>query len=214
MYGDLGEDFRLRERPASTSQVLHDFSQSLSAERVSIDEIVAALGDRGLGVLIAVFAVPNIFPSTILFGNVATGVPVVFLAFPLMLGRRRLVLPGFLARRTVGAGSIKAIAPKLAMVLARIERLLKPRLLEVTGPVAERYIGMLCLLLSIISTLPIPFGHNLPALGLTIIGLGLIEHDGAAILLGSALGLAGVILLGLILFGLAVHLHYLPFLFR
>jgi hypothetical protein len=210
MKPDAREDFRLRERPARTSQLLGDFIDSLNMDRVTLEDIIAALGDRGLGVLIALFAIPNIIPSTVPFGNVATGLPVVFLAVHLMAGWPRLVLPDFLAKRTLGAKSLKMFTPKLASVLARVEPLLKPRLLDITGPVAERYIGAICLLLSVTSSLPIPFGHNLPALGLTIIGLGLVEHDGYAILLGSAVGLLGLLLLGAVLFGLAAHLHHLP----
>lgn len=210
MHSDSREDFRRRERPARTSRVLEDFIASLDASRVSLEDMIAALGDRGLGVLIALFAVPNIFPSTVPFGNVITGVPVILLAVHLMLGWPRLVLPSFLAGRTVGTASLKLFAPRVIALLARIERLLKPRLLGVSGPTAERVIGVLCLLLSIISALPIPFGHMVPALALTIIGLGLIEHDGAAILLGAAVGIAGVLLLGLILFGLASGLAHVP----
>jgi len=48
-----------------------------------------------------------------------------------------------------------------------------------------------------------------PALALMVIGLGLIEHDGVAILLGAALGLAGVLVFGLVVFGLASGLSHL-----
>jgi hypothetical protein len=44
-----------------------------------------------------------------------------------------------------------------------------------------------------------------------VIGLGLIEHDGFAILLGAALGLAGAVVFILVLFGLVSgfnHLHH------
>jgi hypothetical protein len=41
-----------------------------------------------------------------------------------------------------------------------------------------------------------------------VIGLGLIEHDGAAILLGAALGLAGVLVFGLVVFGLVTGLEH------
>ncbi len=210
MFSDPREDFRARERPARTSRMLRDFVDTLSGERVSLQDIVGALGDRGLGVLIAIFAVPNIFPSTVPFGNVATGLPVVFLSFHLMLGWQKLVLPHSIARRTISAKVMKSVTPKLAAILARIETLLKPRLLAITGPLAERVIGALCLSLSLISALPIPFAHNLPALGLCMIGLGLIEHDGAAILLGAVIGMTGVVLLGLVLFGLAAGLGHLP----
>ena len=190
-------------RPEKTSQLLRDFAAHLKAERISLEDVVASLGDRGLGVLMAVFAVPNIFPSTVPFGNVITGIPVIILAVHLMLGWPRLVLPRWLARRSIGAGTLKSIAPRLASMLARIEPLLKPRLPAVSHAAAERVIGLICVILSILSALPIPFGHMVPALALMVIGLGLIEHDGAAILLGAALGLAGAILFGLVVFGLA-----------
>ena len=195
-------------RPKRTSQLLCAFAENLTAERVSLAEIDAGLGDRGLGVLMAVFAVPNIFPSTVPFGNVLTGVPVILLAVHLMLGWRQLVLPEFLARRSIGAQTLKSFAPRLASMLARVEPLLKPRLAAVSSPAAERVIGVIALVLSILSALPIPFGHMVPALALMVIGLGLIEHDGAAILLGAALGLAGAVLFGLVVFGLAHGLNH------
>ena len=107
-------------RAERTSQLLRDFVETLTADRVSLAEIDRGLGDRGLGVLMAIFAVPNIFPSTVPFGNVITGIPMILLAVHLMLGWRQLVLPGFLARRSIGAQTLKSFAPKLAAVLARV----------------------------------------------------------------------------------------------
>ena len=196
-------------RPERTSQLLRDFAETLVAERVSLAEIDRGLGDRGLGVLMAIFAVPNILPSTVPFGNVITGIPEIFLAAHLVLGWRQLVLPRTLARRSIAAETLKSLAPKLAAVLARVEPLLKPRLPVVSSPAAERVIGIIALLLSILSALPIPFGHMVPALALMVIGLGLIEHDGAAILLGAGLGLMGAVLFALVLFGLVHGLHHL-----
>ena len=64
-----------KAKPTRTSELLREFALSLTGERVSIGDIVTALGDRGLGVLIAIFALPNILPSTVPFGNVLTGIP-------------------------------------------------------------------------------------------------------------------------------------------
>ncbi|MBS0279588.1 MAG: exopolysaccharide biosynthesis protein [Proteobacteria bacterium] len=195
--------------PEKTSQLLRQFADQLGGERVSLEDVVASLGDRGLGVLMAIFAVPNIFPAPIPFGNVIFGIPVIILAVHLMLGWPRLVLPKSIARRSIGASVLKSITPRLAGMLARIEPLLKPRLPAVSTPAAERVIGLICVVLSILSALPIPFGHMVPALALMVIGLGLIEHDGVAILLGAALGIAGVLVFGLVVFGLASGLSHL-----
>ncbi len=59
--------------PIRTSELLRRFARDLPADRVTLGEIIAGLGDRGLGVLIAVFALPNILPSAVPFGNVPNG---------------------------------------------------------------------------------------------------------------------------------------------
>lgn len=217
MNQDAVTGLRVQERSTRTSDLLRDFADSLTAERVTISEIVAGLGDRGLGVLIAIFALPNILPSTVPFGNVATGIPPLIFAVQLMLGVEMLILPGFIARRTIGTKTLKMMAPKVAAVLSWFERLLTPRLPWVTVARAEHLIGAICIVLALVSTLPIPFGHNLPALGLVLIGLGLIERDGLAILIGAGIGLLGSLILGLVIFGLAhglsfiIHAHNVHF---
>ena len=99
--------------------------------------------------------------------------------------------------------------PRVAAVLSWFERLLKPRFPGVTGLNIERVVGVVCAVLALITMIPIPFAHNLPALALVLIGLGLIERDGLAILIGSAIGVVGTILYVLVLVGLASGLQFL-----
>ena len=200
---------RPKERPLRTSDLLCDFAASLETPQVSIRQIVDALGDRGLGVLIAVFALPNILPSVVPFGNVLFGLMVMIFGVHLMLGVRHLVLPEFVGRRAMSSKTFKAWAPRLAGALSWFERLLKPSLPAVTHAGPERIIGVVTVILALVCSLPIPLAHNIPALALTLIGLGLIERDGRAILSGTAIGVAGVLLLALVLFGLASSLGYL-----
>ena len=75
-----------KPEPARTSDLLREFASALTAERVTFGEVVAGLGDRGLGVLIAIFALPNILPSTVPFGNVAWGIPPLVFSVQLLLG--------------------------------------------------------------------------------------------------------------------------------
>jgi hypothetical protein len=196
-------------RPTRTSDLLREFAHSLNSDKVTLADVVSGLGDRGLGVLIAIFALPNILPSTVPGANVATGIPPLIFTIQLMLGLDHLILPGFMARWKIGTRWLKAFAPRVASVLSWFERLLTPRLEWVTVPRAERFVGAIAIVLALVSTLPIPFGHNLPALGLVLIGLGLIERDGLAILIGGAIGMIGSILLGLVVFGVAHGLSFI-----
>lgn len=195
--------------PTRTSTLLRDFSDAVARDRVSVGEIVAALGDRGLGVLIAIFAIPNMLPAMVPFGNVVIGAFPLIFAVHLACGVDRLMLPDAIARRSISSNGLKTLLPRVADVLSWFERLLKPRFPAVTGPYFERIVGALCVVLALITMVPIPFAHNLPALALVLIGLGLIERDGLAMLIGAAIGVAGTLIYGLVLFGVASGLQFL-----
>src|SRR5258708_35517150 len=124
--------------PTRTSELLRAFARSLTSDRVTLAAIVAGLGDRGLGVLIAVFALPNILPSAVPFGNVPTGIPPLVFAIQLALGVGPLIFPGFPAPRTGGTPWVRALAPPVASVLSWFHRPLTPRMEWVTDPRAER----------------------------------------------------------------------------
>jgi hypothetical protein len=100
---------------------------------------------------------------------------------------------------------------RLVPFLERIERTIRPRLLPLTGPQAERVIGIVGFSLAIIIFLPIPFGNMLPGLALAILGLGLLERDGLAVLLGLLAAVTGVLVVAGVLYGLAKALYVLIF---
>jgi hypothetical protein len=199
--------------PVRTSELLREFSNSITSDRVTVGEIVAALGGRGLGVLLAIFSLPNVLPSAVPFGNIATGIPPLIFTLQLVLGFDRLILPHFVARQTIATTTLQALIPRVAAVLAWFERLLRPRLCMFTTPHAERLFGILGVLLAIAGTLPIPFGHQIPSFGLVMMGLAMIEDDGLSMILGAIIGTLGLVFLGLLVFGLAhgvgflLHLH-------
>lgn len=195
--------------PTRTSTLLRDFAATVTTERITIGEIVGALGDRGLGVLIAIFAIPNMLPSAVPLGNTAVGIFPLIFAVHLAFGFDRLMLPAFVAKRSITTGTFKALVPRVADVLSWFERLLKPRLPGVTGLSIERVVGVVCIVLALITMIPIPFAHNVPALALVLIGLGLIERDGLAIIIGAAIGVIGTVIYGLVLVGLASGLSFL-----
>jgi hypothetical protein len=166
------------------------------AERISIEEIADEFGSRAFGALLFAFAVPNLLPlppgsSTLL------GLPLVFLAPQVALGMRHPWIPKFLARRTVDRTQLRNAFDKILPKLAKVEKLLKPRLGVLFGHVGDRIIGLVCLLLSLILILPIWGGNMLPAAAVACLALGLATRDGAIALVGyvlSAIGGAVIVL--------------------
>jgi hypothetical protein len=69
----------------------------------------------------------------------------------------------------------------------RTERLLRPRFMLLTGPVGERLMGVMCLVLALLLTVPILF--NLPLIvPIALMSLALLERDGVLAAIGLAVG--------------------------
>lgn len=187
----------MRDSAASPSRTLSDVLQWLAhepgRERVSVRDLIDALGDRALGALMFLFAVPNVLPvppgtSAVL------GVPLLFLAAQLMFGRRPW-LPQVVSRRSMAHADFALLVRRIAPWLRRGERLLRPRLSWLARPPMEYLLGAVCLLLAIVLTLPIPLGNVLPALAISLLSLAILERDGLWVLYGLGLSLvaAGVV---------------------
>lgn len=142
------------------------------------------MGDRALAALIFIFALPNVIPTPP--GTSAVlGVPLVLLSAQLLFGTRAW-LPRFIAQRSFAQSAFKAVVERSTPWLEKSERLMRPRLLLLTTGVFQRFVGAICLILAIIVMLPIPLGNMLPTLAICILALGVLEKDGAWIIMGAA----------------------------
>jgi hypothetical protein len=172
------------------SEVLERLASDEERERISVADILAAMGDRTFGALILIFALPNVVPTPP--GTSAlTGAPLIFLSAQLMLGLSPW-LPGIIARRSMARTDFAAITARVSPYLARGERLLKPRLPGLVRPPAEYMVGFVCLILSIVLALPIPLGNILPAVALSLFAFAVLERDGLCAAAGAAVSLAAL----------------------
>lgn len=175
-------------------------------ERISIGDLLAALGDRATAALMFIFAFPNVLPtppgtSTIL------GTPLIFLATQLMLGRAPW-LPAFVAKRSMSRADFSTLVKRIVPWLVRAENLLRPRLAGLARPPMEYLIGLLSLLLAVVLVLPIPLGNMLPALAISLLALGVLEHDGLWVLAGIAAAVAATSLVSGVVFAMGKAIAY------
>jgi hypothetical protein len=177
-------------RSERVSDILAFLAGSWPGERLALGDIVRALGDRGHGILLFVLALPGAIPGV----AAVAAVPLALVALQMAIGMPRPWLPRFLADRSVSRRDFAAMAGRALPHLARVERLLRPRLAVATGPVAERLIGLTCLVLALLLMVPILF--NVPlALPVAIMALAVIERDGLVALIGLV---CGIIIIGLV----------------
>ncbi len=181
--------------------VLRRLGHGPEHERATMGELVAKLDERGHALVLLLLAAPNLTPGPSIPGfSTIFGVPLCIVAVEMIAGRRALRLPRVLARISIPRRRIAALIVKLEPLLHRIERVLKPRAPAFDSPAAGRALGLACLVLAVLLSLPIPVFSLLPAAALVIVALGLLARDGLAVLCGLGLGAGACgILIGLVL---------------
>ncbi len=182
------------------SAVLRLLAADLDRTRISVGDLLAVLGDRALGALMFVFAVPNVLPAPP--GTSAIlGLPLLFLAVQVTFARRPW-LPALITRRSMSREDFHQLVRRIAPWLERAEKLLRPRFSFLALPPMEQCIGLICLLLALILALPIPLGNMLPALAISLMALGLVERDGVWIGIGLLMTALAVVVVSGVVFAL------------
>lgn len=175
------------------SAVLQDLGDA-QGEKLGVEELIGAFGDRAFGAVMLVFALVSALPlppgSTTI-----TGVPLVLMAAQLALGRETLWLPRKFREASVSrvnfANGVRRVLPALRFA----ERLTRPRLNVLVGQRGQQAVGVVCCLLAIILALPVPLGNIAPAISIALFSLGVMQRDGAAVIAGA---IAAVVSIGIL----------------
>jgi hypothetical protein len=182
-----------RQPDHSLSHMLTQAVARSPGDYISIGELIAGIQTQALALLLILFALPNVLPSppgtTAIFGA-----PLVLLTVQMALGRG-VWLPQIILGRALPRGAFLALLTKAGPSFARIERLLRPRLLVLTGAGALRIWGAVMVVLSVMIMLPIPLANTAPSIAIILIAMGLLERDGLFVLAGllAAVGAAVVV---------------------
>jgi len=182
------------EHPVPISELLGQIARDWPQERVTLGELIQSLGPRGYGMLIVLFALPNLLPIYIPGLSPIFGFPLMILCAQLAYGLPTPRLPGFLTRRSMKRSDLRMIIARALPWLQRVERWVRPRPSLVTSRLGERLIGAYGVLLAIIVIIPLPFTNGPPSLACLIMAMGMMEEDSWTILGGAVFGLAGIAL--------------------
>jgi hypothetical protein len=164
-------------------------------DRLTLQDLVRNFGDRAFGALMFLFAAPNLIPLLPPGTSAIFGLPLIVISVQLAIGRPWLWLPQWLARQSFRRSDLKAVLDRVLPALRRVERLLSPRLVFLFGPVGDRTIGIICLILAVILFLPIPFVNFVPALSIALFALAIVQRDGVLALVALVFSVATIALL-------------------
>ncbi|NTU76615.1 MAG: exopolysaccharide biosynthesis protein [Alphaproteobacteria bacterium] len=119
---------------------------------------------------IVIFMVPGL---SLLFG-----LPMVILAVQMVLGLKTPIFPAFIRQRMISR-AVLARGLELGLKgMAKVEPLIRPRLLWVSGSHMDRVHSVLALLLAVLVAFPIPILNLPPSFGVVVLALGLLQRDG------------------------------------
>jgi hypothetical protein len=163
----------------SAAETLRGLARAGEGERVTIDDILSALGNNGFGLLVLVLALPNAIPGPMIPGfSVPFAVGIILLGIQIVGGNRQPLLPGWLRRRAIGRERLRRFVERADPLLSRFERWFKPRAARFLGDADRpRALGLLLILFALVLALPIPLGNGPEAFAICVIGLGLFASD-------------------------------------
>lgn len=180
------------------AQRLRDAAAALCDERVSMRALQQAHGNEAQGTFLLLLAMPCLLPipgvGTVLGLGLAT------LAIAMWRGESSWWLPGRVAEVKLQTRWAQRVLHGLATVYTLAGRFARRRLTHFATGGRQRATALAVGVMAAIIVMPIPFGNALPAVALVFIGLGLVFHDGVAVLLGLLMScLALVATMGLLL---------------
>jgi hypothetical protein len=182
--------------PLPVSKLLGQILREQGSERLTFSDLAIRLRYRAWGGLLLIFATINVFPLPP-GATTLTAIPLLLLSAQLALGRATPWFPGHLDRRGLRKDEVKRLVARIGKWELKLERIFKPRLVQLTGRRAARVIGAVCFCLSLIVALPIPLLHHAPAATIALFGLALIYRDGALVIVAAV---AAVLSLALAVF--------------
>lgn len=180
----------------SLSQVLCDLQDSFSGQDViTIKDIVQTFQARGFGFFIFLFALPAALPLPAVGIGTILALPLLFLTAQHAFGRKTLWLPTWLESKDITNERLNAFVHTSLPWMKRLEYIIRPRLHSITEGFSARLFSIFAFIMAISVLFPLPLTNTVPALGVALIGIGMMMRDGLAIIAGTFIGMAWIALL-------------------
>ncbi|MGK7924880.1 MAG: exopolysaccharide biosynthesis protein [Spirulina sp.] len=153
---------------------------------VKLGDIIAIAGERTFGFLFVLLALPSALPIPAPGYSTPFGFLIFILAIQFIIGSQQPWFPAKIANASLKIETARSVVKKGIPWLRRLEKIAQPRLIFVCNRLPGRImVGSAIALMAISMMIIIPGTNTLPAMGIFVTGLGLVEDDGA-IAIGGA----------------------------
>ena len=205
MSGGAGGSRAASARKGAISQVVERLERRVSHDRgLSLEELMAALEGKGHAAMITVLSLPFSQPIQIPGLSVPFGIVLFYSGLRIAFAQHPW-LPGWLLVKKIPPATAMGLLEGMRKVSRMTEKILHPRWTFLCRrPGLHRLHGILIAFLSILLALPlpIPFSNMLAAVPILLLGLALLEDDGAFLVAGYLTAIPCMVFFGvLFLFG-------------
>ncbi len=199
---------------ANISTVFFQLGQKDKTGTTKIKELLVEFHENGILLTMLFFALPVAIPLPYPPGfTTIMGVPLIILSIQLLCGFRQVILPSKINNYQIQNTILISISNKVAPKIKLVENYIKPRLFFANSIYCEQLVGLISLICSIAIAIPLPLTNAVPALGITIMALGLSNRDGLVIILGLITSVVGVIIAFIAIAASWISIKYLYNLF-
>ena len=158
---------------------------------ISLSSILQASEKSSFGFLLALFALPSALPIPAPGYSIPFGIMIVSLGIQMLLNKKTPWLPAMCKNWQIKVPAKQVKIDKLLKFISFFEKFIRTRfksLFLMLYPL----LGVIIILAGTSMLIPIPGTNTLPALGVFLISLGVIEEDAIATLLGILVSLTGI----------------------
>lgn len=192
------------------SSIFLEFINKEKDGHTSVGELLKDFHENGLLLMMLFLALPVAIPLPYPPGfTTIIGIPLILLSIQMLLGFRHVFLPQRISRYEISNNVLIAISNKVVPLLRWLERYIKPRFSFAQFIYCEQFIGFISLICAISVAIPLPLTNSIPALGIAIMALGLLNRDGIVVLLGLVISIIGLFVATVAIFASWVSIKYL-----
>jgi hypothetical protein len=178
--------------PVST--ILQELRDAAPPDRFSLDWLLASLRTRSFSVVILMLALVAMAPGV----SIVAGSLIIILGVQMIAGRSAPAFPRRVGAYTLPTAYLSGSVRRVVPVLTQIEKIIRPRW-PLPPETTKRAVGCVVVLLSFAVVFsPIPLSNVAPAFVIALIAMTYLEEDGLLLSLALAVGLALLLIAGIV----------------
>ena len=168
------------------SQLLATIIDDIRGETITLRELLERCGREGMLMVCAIACLPFLIPVSIPGVSTVFGAAIVLLAVALFLNRLPW-LPRRILDKPLPAAKLRPVLLKGVGLVGKLDRWLQPRWSGLTTTPMQRVNSAVLVFGGLLLMAPlglIPFSNTVPAVGILLLTVGMMQRDGLFVLLG------------------------------